>query len=135
MPSSSWRAATTRPAESSDKSAQSKAQLAKADKAREEGDHAQAYGLYRRIAKSSSGTPEAAAAAEQVAKYEKAPAVMQAVKDEEKVRAARSELALAKGYREGGKLVLARETYLGIIKDYPGTPAAKEAQAGLADVK
>ncbi|MCX5660801.1 MAG: TlpA disulfide reductase family protein [Planctomycetota bacterium] len=134
-PGSRSTPAATRPSDSADKSAQAKAQLAKADKTREEGDHVQAYGLYRRIAKSFAGTPEATAAAEQVAKYEKDPAVMQAVKDEEKAKAARSQLALAKGYREGGKIALARETYLGIIKDYPGTPAAKEAEAGLADVK
>lgn len=111
-----------------------KSRLAKADAAREKGEHVEAYRLYKWVADKAEGD-EQAAASERVATYEADEAFMAELKKAEYAEAARAALSLARGYEEAGQTEEAIASYEQVVARFADTDEARDAKAALARLR
>ena len=121
--------------ETAQKEAQAAPALAEAEKFRAAKKHATAYPRFKQIAKAYAGTPSGDAAAEVVKEYESDKAFMQSLANKQAGGKAKAALSMARSYAKAGRTAAAKKKFESIIKDYPGTPQAREAQFELRTLK
>jgi len=94
----------------------------------------QAYIQFKSIVSSFANTPAAAAAAEEVAKYEKDQAFVKRVSGAAVDSKAKAALSMANSYKESGKSDLARQKYQWVIDQFPNTSYSETAKKELKDL-
>jgi len=109
--------------------------LAAAQKLREDKQHESAYSQFKTILEDFPATPAALAADDAIKEYERDESFMRRLKDNGAGSKARQALALADNYRHNGRIDLAKSKYQQVIKDFPGTTFAEQAQAALESMK
>ena len=105
--------------------------LASAAKLKSAGRDELAYPKYKSVAASYAGTPAGTEAADVARAYEADAAFMAKVKGHADGRRAAATLAMADTYRAAGNATSAKAKYQEVVKQFPGTPQAKTAQAAL----
>jgi len=110
------------------KASKSTEALATAQKLKSSGKHELAYPRFKAIVKEFAGTAAAKTAATEVATYEKDPAFVKRVMEQEASTKAKGALSMARAYVKSGNAQQARVKYQTIITDYPGTSIAKTAE-------
>jgi tetratricopeptide (TPR) repeat protein len=118
-----------------DRAARADEALAVARKSQEAKKDEHAYNQYKAIVSAFANTPAAAAAKEQVKKYEQDAEFVKRVVSVGNENRARSVLNLAANYKEAGRMEQAKEKYQAVIDQYPGTKAAEEAKKELNSLK
>ena len=108
--------------------------LAAAVKLRGESKDALAYQRFKEIVAQFPGTEAAQTAAAAVANYEKDPAFVKNVANVQNESKAKAALGLADSYKGAGRTDLARKKYQEVIEQYPDTPQAAKAKAGIAEL-
>lgn len=111
------------------------ARLARAEAAKESGDHLEAYRGYTWVVEKGEGQPQQAQAAERVAAYHADASFMASLKQAEAADAAKAMLATARSYAESDRKDLAIATYEKLLADYPDFDDAKQAKDELATLK
>lgn len=109
-------------------------ELAVARRFKSEGKAEQAYLKFKSVATSFAGTPAGDAAKAEVAGYEKDPAFVAKVNDSAAASKAKAALGLAASYEKAGRTEVAKQKYQDVIKAYPKTPWAAQAQAALDEI-
>jgi thiol-disulfide isomerase/thioredoxin/TolA-binding protein len=109
--------------------------LAAAKKLRDAGDDPSAYTHFKGVTQDYPQTTAAQQAADAVQAYEKDAKFMQKMKTDAIAAKARAALNLADNYRDNGRADLAKAKYQQIIKDFPDTSYATEAQKSLDALK
>jgi thiol-disulfide isomerase/thioredoxin len=94
----------------------------------------QAYTQFKSIVSAFANTPAAAAAAEEVAKYEKDPEFVKRSTGAAVDSKAKAALSMAGSYKAAGKTDLARQKYQSVIDQFPNTPYAESAKKELKDL-
>ena len=107
------------------------AALAAAQKLKADKHDELAYPRFKEIVSLYPGTPEAAAAAQEVAAYENDSALMQKISAAAAAAKAKAALELANSYRADGRNDLAKQKYQEIVDQFPGTESAQKAQKRL----
>jgi len=110
------------------KASKSAEALTIAQKLKAAGKHELAYPRFKAVVKEFAGTPAAKTAAAEVATYEKDPAFVKRVLEQEAGTKAKGALTLARAYAKSGNAQQAKAKYQSIITDYPGTSVAKTAE-------
>jgi len=108
--------------------------LTAAQKLQAAGKDDQAYAQFKSIVSAYANTPAAAAAAEEVAKYEKDPAFVKRATGAAVDSRAKAILSVADSYKASGNTDLARQKYQSVIDQFPGTPYAETAKKELKDL-
>jgi hypothetical protein len=109
-------------------------ELAIAKRFKADGKSEQAYLKFKTVAASFAGTPAGDQAKAEVAEYEKDPAFVAKVNDSAASAKAKAAMGLAAGYEKAGRVDLAKQKYQDIIRAFPNTTWAKEAQAALDEI-
>jgi thiol-disulfide isomerase/thioredoxin len=113
------------------KAARSEDALNAAKKLKADKKDEQAYLAFKDVARQYAALPAGAAAAEEVAAYEKDPSFVKRVTTGASEAKARAALNLANSYKNAGRADLAKTKYQAVIDQFPGTPAAAEAKKEL----
>jgi len=107
--------------------------LEKAEQARADEDHVEAYDHYAWLAERTPDSPQGNQAAEALAAYQGDEAMMQQIKTQCAQREAAALLRTAGEYANLDRHDLARKTWRQIVDQYPDTPAADKTRAALGD--
>jgi hypothetical protein len=86
------------------------------------------------VAANFAGTPAGDQAKTEVAEYEKDAAFVAKVNNSAAATKAKAAMGLAAGYEKAGRVDLAKQKYQDIIRAFPNTTWAKEAQAALDEI-
>jgi thiol-disulfide isomerase/thioredoxin len=100
-----------------------------------EGKKEQAYVKFRAVATNFPDTKAAAEAKAAAAEYEKDPAFVKQAKDLAAGDKAKALLGLAENYKRAGRSDLARDKYLEVTKQFPGTSYAAKAEEALRELQ
>jgi tetratricopeptide (TPR) repeat protein len=116
------------------KAARSEEALAAAKKLKGDKKDEQAYLAFKDVARQYAALPAGAAAAEEVAAYEKDPSFVKRVTTGASEAKARAALNLANSYKNAGRADLAKTKYQAVIDQFPGTPSAEDAKKALEEL-
>jgi peroxiredoxin len=108
------------------------ARLRQADKLRQAGRDLKAFGHYRWLVKRAKSTDAGQTAAQHVQRYENDQAFMERWQAHQQSTEAKRLLRLARNYADAGRDDLAQQKYRRLVKQYPDTDAASQAQQALA---
>jgi thiol-disulfide isomerase/thioredoxin len=100
-----------------------------------EGKKEQAYVKFRSVATNFAGTRAATEAKSAADEYEKDPAFVKQAKDLAAGGKAKALLGMAENYKRAGRTDLARDKYLEVTKQFPGTSYAATAEAALRELQ
>lgn len=120
--------------EAAKKARASQAELEAAKALQGEGKNEEAFLKFKAIASTYPGTPAADAARAAVTAYEKDPALAQKAADAAAAGKAPGMAMMAQNYLKAGRADLAKEKYKEIILSFPGSTAAKKAQASIDEI-
>jgi hypothetical protein len=109
-------------------------ELAVAKRLKADGKAEQAYLKFKSVASSFAGTPAGDAAKAEVAEYEKDAAFVAKVNESANAGKAKAALGLAASYEKAGRSDLAKQKYQDVVKAYPKTTWAAQAQAALDEM-
>lgn len=109
-------------------------ELAIAKRLQSENKNEQAYLKYKAVAASFAGTAAGDQAKEEVATYEKNPALVKSANDGVIAAKAKGMMGMAQNYAKAGHMEMAKKKYQEVITAFPGSEAAKEAKAAIDEI-
>jgi hypothetical protein len=110
-------------------------EIAIAKKLQADGKDEQAYTKFKQIATTFANTPVADEAKAAIATYEKNPELVKKANDSAVSGKAKAALGMAANYARAGRKDQAKAKYQDVIKQFPGTSFAKEAEIALKDME